>query len=90
MVSTLRSLIEVNRALMMRTQSRQKNTTSASAVATCANTRNARYGESLAVMSRSAFQLPPMKAGRSIEWPRLDMGNSSVTPWTSPMVQASR
>ena len=35
-----------------------------------------------------ACQLPPNQAGTSTEWPRLDTGNSSVTPWTSAITKA--
>src|ERR1051326_4309643 len=31
-----------------------------------------------------------MMAGRSTLWPRLDTGNSSVTPWMTPTTPASR
>ena len=38
----------------------------------------------------SVCQLPPSHAGISTEWPRLDTGNSSVTPWMSAITNACR
>ena len=61
----------------------------AMAVATCRPTMKARYGEPGAVMLRSCAQLPPTSAGMSTLWPRLDTGNSSVTPWNRPTTTAS-
>ena len=52
---------------MIRTQSRQKNTRRASAVATCRPTMNARYGDSGADTSRSVAHCPPTTAGRITE-----------------------
>src|ERR1700749_213298 len=59
------------------------------AVATCSPTMNARYGDSVLETSRSCPHLPPMLAGTSTAWPRLDIGKSSVTPCRSPMTPAS-
>src|SRR6516162_3962053 len=59
------------------------------AVATCSPTMNARYGDSALETSRSCAQLPPMIAGISTAWPRLDIGKSSVIPCSSPMTPAS-
>ena len=50
------------------------------AVATCRPTMNARYGDSGLATFRSFAQLPPMSAGISTLWPRLETGNSSVVP----------
>ena len=74
----------------MRAQSLRKNTTSATAVATCTATRNDRYGESLADMFRFAAQLPPNRAGMRILCPRLETGKSSVTPCYRPITMAWR
>ena len=35
-------------------------------------------------------QLPPIHAGIKTEWPRLETGNSSVTPWMSAITNACR
>ena len=35
-------------------------------------------------------QLPPMKAGTSTECPRLETGNSSVTPCSRPITTACK
>ncbi len=59
------------------------------AVATCSPTTKARYGDSDAATFRSVAQLPPTIAGSSTLWPRLDTGNSSVTPWIRPTTTAS-
>ncbi len=60
------------------------------AVATCSPTMNARYGDSGLATLRSVAQLPPIRAGISTLWPRLETGNSSVTPWIRPTTEASR
>jgi hypothetical protein len=53
----------------------------AAAVATCKPTMNARYGDSgLDTLGSCALE-PPTRAGISTLWPRLETGNSSVTPW---------
>jgi len=70
--------IELTRPWNTRTQSSRKNSSSASAVATCRATISARYGEFALVMLRSEAQEPPMNTG-----------NSSVTPWTRPSSTAS-
>src|SRR5690348_4485773 len=59
------------------------------AVATCSPTIYARYGDSAVDTSRSCAHCPPMIAGISTAWPRLDTGNSSVIPCRSPMTPAS-
>src|SRR6516162_6379286 len=59
------------------------------AVATCSPTMNARYGDSALDTSRSCAHDPPMIAGMSTAWPRLEMGNNSVMPCRSPMTPAS-
>ena len=60
------------------------------AVATCSPTMNARYGE-LGADTFSVFaQLPPISAGISTLCPRLETGNSSVTPCMSPVTTACR
>ena len=64
---TRRYRIEETNPLTMRTQSRQKNTSSAAAVATCRPTMKARYGDSGADTSRSVAQWPPISAGRITE-----------------------
>ena len=71
---------EAKKAPMIRTQSRQKKTIMARAVATCSPTMYARYGDSALETSRSCAHCPPMSAGISTAWPRLDTGNSSVIP----------
>ena len=71
---------EAKKAPMIRTQSRQKNRIMAAAVATCSPTMNARYGDSALDTSRSVAHCPPMTAGTSTAWPRLDIGKSSVIP----------
>jgi hypothetical protein len=81
-----------NQAEMMRTQSLRKKINNATAVPTCSATMNERYG--LASLSAvedwvtSCSQLPPNRAGTSTEWPRLEIGNSSVTPCNSPSTAA--
>ncbi len=59
------------------------------AVATCMPTMKARYGDSGAATFRSLAQLPPISAGISTLWPRLETGKSSDTPWISPTTIAS-
>ncbi len=54
------------------------------AVATCMPTMKARYGDSGLETLRSCAQLPPTSAGIRTLCPRLDSGNSSVTPWMRP------
>src|SRR5277367_149464 len=49
---------------------------------------NARYGEPGAETFSVCAQLPPISAGMSTLCPRLETGNSSVTPWTSPVTTA--
>ncbi len=88
-VSTRRWRTEVPKPCTMRTQSRQKYTSSASAVATCSPTTNARYGDSGAETFRSRPQEPPISAGMSTLCPRLETGNSSVTPCRAPITTAS-
>src|SRR6266566_4940111 len=60
------------------------------AVATCSPTMKARYGDSDAATLRSVAQLPPTMAGSRTLCPRLEIGNSSVTPWIRPTTAASR
>src|SRR5271154_240694 len=62
----------------------------ARAVATCSPTMKARYGESGADTLRSFAHDPPIRAGMSTLCPRLDRGNSSVTPWRRPTTPASK
>src|ERR1700688_4521288 len=50
----------------------------ATAVATCSPTMYARYGDSGLETSRSWAHCPPISAGISTAWPRLDIGKSSV------------
>ncbi len=51
----------------------------------------ARYGDSgLDWSVTRCDQPPPIIAGTSTEWPRLEIGNSSVTPWSRPMTMACR
>src|SRR5262249_13574216 len=87
--SIRRYRIDVTRPRTMRTQSRQKNATSASAVATWRPTMNARYGDSGAETDKSAAHRPPISAGSSTLCPRLDTGNSSLTPCRRPTTIAS-
>src|ERR1700722_18376822 len=63
--------------------------TIAMAVATCIPTMNARYGDFDADTSRSLAHDPPISAGMSTLCPRLESGNSSVTPWMRPTTPAS-
>ena len=72
---------------MIRTQSARKYTSSASAVATCSATTNARYGDSLGRLPVTTSS-QPSHAGMSTEWPRLEIGNSSVTPCSTPITIA--
>ena len=76
-------------AEVVRSQRRQKYATSASAVATCRPTMNARYGDSGALTLRSWAQLPSSIAGISTVCPRLLTGNSSLTPRSRPTTEAS-
>ncbi|SKW29996.1 Uncharacterised protein [Mycobacteroides abscessus subsp. abscessus] len=59
-------------------------------MATCNPTTKARYGvpESESPCVTSCCHEPPIHAGTSTEWPRLDTGNSSVTPCRAPMTMA--
>src|SRR5207342_180415 len=64
------------------------------AVATCRPTMNARYEDCSLLccalsVTRCAHE-PPISAGTSTEWPRLETGNSSVTPCSTPIVAACR
>ena len=59
------------------------------AVATCSPTMNARYGDSGLDTLRSWAHDPPIRAGISTLWPRLETGNISVTPCTRPTSIAS-
>ena len=74
---------------MIRSQSFQKKISRATAVATCRPTMNARYGDSGAETFRSRAHRPPISAGMMTLWPRLETGNSSVTPWKRPTTIAS-
>ena len=69
-----RSRSERPRPLTIRTQSRQKKPSSTSAVARCTATRNVRKNLSFWWMSQ------PNTRGSTTAWPRLEIGNSSVTP----------
>ena len=80
---------EAKKARMIRTQSRQKKRIMAAAVATCSPTMYARYGDSALETSRSCAHCPPMSAGISTAWPRLDTGKSSVIPCSRPTTPAS-
>jgi hypothetical protein len=81
---------DVKNPRTIRSQSRQKYTIIAIAVATCSPTTNARYGEFGADTFSVLAQLPPISAGISTLCPRLETGKSSVTPWTRPVTTASR
>ena len=88
-VSIRRRRAERTRPRTMRTHSRRKNTTSANAVATWRPTRKARKNDSGRACARArACQRPPSRLGRSTECPRLETGNSSVTPCSSPITIA--
>ncbi len=98
-VVTIRRALRLGRRVrrkprMIRAQSCRKKISSATAVATCRATMNARYGlvplVELADSVTRCCQSPPMSAGRSTEWPRLETGNSSVTPCSRPMTMACR
>ena len=82
-------LTEAKNATMIRIQSRQKKMIMAMAVATCSPTMNARYADFDPDTLRSVAHCPPTSAGMRMAWPRLDTGNSSVTPWMRPMIPAS-
>jgi hypothetical protein len=49
----------------------------------------ARYGDSGVETFRSRAHEPPMRAGMRTLCPRLETGNSSVTPCSAPMTMAS-
>ena len=89
-VAIRRCPMEEKNPRTIRSQSRQKNAIIATAVATCSPTMNARYGEPVAETFSVFAQLPPISAGNSTLCPRLETGNSSVTPWTSPVTTAWR
>ena len=75
-----RSRSERPSPLTIRTQSRQKNPSSTSAVARWSATRKVRkYG---------AFwwMFQPKSFGRMTLCPRLEIGKSSDTPWSSPSI----
>ena len=80
---------EAKKALTIRSQSRQKKMIMAAAVATCSPTMYARYGDSALDTFRSFAHWPPITAGMSTAWPRLETGKSSVIPWRSPTTPAS-
>src|SRR5579875_3006272 len=84
-----RCAIDRNNERTISTHSRQKKTSRASAVATCSTTMNARYGDSpLDSSPTTCAQLPPIQCGTSTEWPRLEIGNISVTPCKAPNTMA--
>ena len=90
-VSMRRWMTLTHKPRTRRTHSLQKNRIRAVAVATCSPTTNARYGDSGEASWATSFaQEPPMSAGTRTVWPRLETGNSSVTPWTIPMTMAWR
>jgi hypothetical protein len=98
-VATMRRAAMVGRRVrpnprMIRIQSDRKKTIRASAVATCRATMIARYGlDSLVEIAdwvTSVAQLPPMNASTSTECPRLETGNSSVTPCSRPITTACK
>src|SRR5947207_3881138 len=60
---------------------------SAVAVATCRPTRNARKNDSGWAWAAARLSHPKI-VGRITAWPRLEMGNSSVTPWITPITTA--
>ena len=80
---------EAKKARTIRTQSRQKYKIMAAAVATCSPTMKARYGDSALDTFRSCAHEPPITAGTSTAWPRLEIGKSSVMPCRSPTTPAS-
>ncbi len=58
------------------------------AVATC-NADEEREIEGFAGRLAALTRLSqPSHAGSSTEWPRLEIGNSSVTPWSRPITMA--
>src|SRR2546430_5320391 len=73
-----RSRRERPRPLTIRTQSRQKKPSSTIAVARCVATRNVMKNLSFWWMSH------PSSFGRMTLWPRLEIGNSSLTPCSRP------
>jgi len=87
-VETERVRREEMKPRTIRSQSRQKYAIIATAVATCRPTTNARYGEFGADTLSAFAQFPPISAGSSTLCPRLETGNSSVTPWTRPVTTA--
>src|SRR5665213_2913116 len=59
------------------------------AVARCNPTTKARYGLSLEASWRtSVAQEPPIHDGTSTVWPKLEIGNNSLTPWSKPITMA--
>ena len=66
----------------IRTQSLQKNPSRTIAVARWSATRKVRKYDAFWWM----FQ--PKSCGRMTLWPRLEIGKSSDTPWTSPRIAA--
>ena len=83
-VSILRLKSVLKNAAMIRTQSRQKNTSRARALATWSPTMKASQNDSLAVSLRSrSFQ--PNSLGIRTSWPRLEIGKSSLMPWKIPI-----
>ncbi len=73
---------------MMASQSFQRKISRASAVATCRPITKVRKKELGWVWALARSLHPGMSPGSSTEWPRLEMGNSSVTPCSAPMTIA--
>jgi hypothetical protein len=54
-------------------------------------TTKARYGLSAEDSWRTRVaQFPPIHDGTRTVWPRLEIGKSSVTPWSSPITMACK
>ena len=64
----------------------QKISNSVIALAACKAMIINKYGDSPAVVFvRNDFHSPPIHAGTSIEWPKLEIGNNSVIPCKNPV-----
>ena len=57
-------------------------------MATCRPTTKVRKNELGSVWALARSLQPGISPGSSTEWPRLEMGKSSVTPWSTPMTMA--
>ena len=86
--SMRRSRSDRKNPLITRTQSWRNTTSRARAVATCSPTTKVRKNELGSVWALARALHPGINPGSSTEWPRLEMGNSSVTPCSAPITMA--